>query len=49
MSHRWAPVLAALSEAQHVLLVGHVNPDADALAQRWRPAWPCTLSAARSR
>ena len=31
MSHRWAPVLAALSEAQHVLLVGHVNPDADAL------------------
>ena len=31
MSHRWAPVLAALSEAQRVLLVGHVNPDADAL------------------
>jgi phosphoesterase RecJ-like protein len=31
MSHRWAPVLAALSGAQRVLLVGHVNPDADAL------------------
>ena len=31
MSHRWAPVLAALSDAQRVLLVGHVNPDADAL------------------
>ncbi|MGB3014861.1 MAG: bifunctional oligoribonuclease/PAP phosphatase NrnA, partial [Candidatus Nanopelagicales bacterium] len=26
-----APVLAALSDAQRVLLVGHVNPDADAL------------------
>jgi phosphoesterase RecJ-like protein len=31
MTPRWAPVLDALSSAGSVLLVAHVNPDADAL------------------